>query len=60
MCYLLYLHSIGEDVDLLQNSYSQLFHIQGGPHNRLQSLPVLWFHTWVTQISNHRELEEKT
>lgn len=28
MCYLLYLHAIRENIDVLQNSYSKLIHIQ--------------------------------
>lgn len=58
MCYLLYLRAIGEDVELLQNSHSKLLRIQGVPHNRLHCVPMLWLHTWVAQIGDHRQLKE--
>lgn len=60
MCYLLYLHTIGEDTEFLQNSHSKLFHIQGCAHNRRQGLPVFCLHTWVAKISDHRQLKENT
>lgn len=58
MCYLLYLNAVGEDIDLVQNKQSELLHIQRGPNNRLESFPVLSFHARVTQIGDHRQLEE--
>lgn len=58
MYYLLYLSAVGEDVDLVQNRQSELLYIQWGPNNRLESFPVLSFHARVTQISDHRQLEE--